>query len=508
MERKRSDRELEDLAAVEPLKPEDGDNKNSKTVGLKREMGLLAAVNIIIGVMIGSGIFVSPTAALKYSGSVGMCLVVWAVCGVISLIGALCFAELGTVVPRSGAEYAYLLESFGRLHKFWGPLPAFICAWIYVVVLRPAEIAVIVLTFSEYSIQPFSGILGLDHMSAENQDRVIKLIAFLGLGVITYINMVSVKLYVRINNIFGFCKVIACLIVIGGGIYELSIGNTKNLTSGFEGTKSNPGFIALAFYNGLWAYDGWSSVTTVTEEIKSPEKNIPRSIAIAVPIITCLYVFMNMAYLTVLSTDEMMSAPAVAVAFGNRVLGPFAFIIPLGVALATFGCALSIQFGVTRLCFVASREGHMLKPLSYIHVRRFTPGPAVALQGIIAFLFMLVGNIGELIEFASFLIWFFYGCATLALFVLRKTHAHVHRPYKVPIILPIITLAVSIFLSVMPMIADPSLKYLIAVAFILSGVAVYIPFVYYKKRPKIMSKFTFVTQMLFEVVPPENEPED
>lgn len=261
---------MEDVAAQEPLKgPEDG---KDKAVGLKREMGLLAAVNIIIGVMIGSGIFVSPTAALKYSGSVGMCLVVWSVCGVISLIGALCFAELGTVVPRSGADYAYLLESFGRLHKFWGPLPAFICSWIYVVVLRPAEVAVIVLTFSEYSIQPFANMLGLNEMNVEDQEMIIKLIAFLGLGIITYINMMSVKLYVHINNIFGFCKVIACLIVIGGGIYELSIGNTKNLTSGFQGTTTNPGFIALAFYNGLWAYDGWSSVTTVTEEIKAPEK--------------------------------------------------------------------------------------------------------------------------------------------------------------------------------------------------------------------------------------------
>lgn len=90
-------------------------------------------------------------------------------------------------------------------------------------------------------------------------------------GLITYINLVSVKLYVKINNIFGVCKVIACLIVIIGGIYELSIGNTANLSSGFKGTTTNPCFIALAFYNGLWAYDGWSAVTTITEEIKRPE---------------------------------------------------------------------------------------------------------------------------------------------------------------------------------------------------------------------------------------------
>lgn len=232
----------------------------------------MSAVNIIIGVMIGSGIFVSPTAALKYSGSVGLCLIVWTLCGFVSLLGALCFAELGTVVPRSGAEYAYLIETFKGLHKFWGPLPAFICSWVYVIVLRPAEVAVITLTFAEYSIQPFASYIGLDMMSHEDQSRIIKILSILTLAIITYINLVSVKLYMHINNIFSFCKVIACIIIIGGGLYELCIGKTDNLQNSFEGTTTNPGHLALAFYNGLWAYDGWSSVTTVTEEIKNPEK--------------------------------------------------------------------------------------------------------------------------------------------------------------------------------------------------------------------------------------------
>lgn len=109
-------------------------------------------------------------------------------------------------------------------------------------------------------------------------------------------------------------------------------------------------------------------------------RNILRAILIAVPVITALYVFMNLAYMTVLSPSEMISSPAVAVEFGRRILGPFAFLIPLGVSLATFGCALSIQFGVTRLCFVAGREGHFLEPMSYIHYEKMTPGPAVALQ--------------------------------------------------------------------------------------------------------------------------------
>lgn len=109
-----------------------------QNVGLKREMGLMAAINVIIGVMIGSGIFISPQAALQFSGSIGACLLIWIACGVISLLGALCFAELGTVVPRSGAEYAYLIEAFAKTDKFWGPLPSFVCAWVYVSQLNAA----------------------------------------------------------------------------------------------------------------------------------------------------------------------------------------------------------------------------------------------------------------------------------------------------------------------------------------------------------------------------------
>lgn len=162
-------------------------------------------------------------------------------------------------------------------------------------VLRPAEIAVIILTFSEYLIRPFHSMLNLETMSEQDKHRIVIIVSFLALGdkfstnilllfnywillyslagLITYINLVSVKLYVKINNIFGFCKVFACLIVIFVGIYEICIGNTGNLKGNvFEGTNLKFGPMALAFYNGLWSYDGWSSVTTITEEIKKPEK--------------------------------------------------------------------------------------------------------------------------------------------------------------------------------------------------------------------------------------------
>ncbi|CAB3248590.1 unnamed protein product [Arctia plantaginis] len=319
----------------------------------------------------------------------------------------------------------------------------------------------------------------------------------------TYINITSVKLFVKVQNIFGVCKVFACLVVIGGGIYEIARGNTGNLDKGFEGSNWNPGSIALALYSGLWAYDGWNSVTVVTEEIINPGTNVPLSISIAVPLITALYVFMNVAYMAVLNFSEMTSVPAVAVAFGARVLGPASFLIPLGVAVSTFGCAMSVQFGVTRVCYTAARGGHMLEALSYVNIKRMTPAPAVAFQALLTTLFIIVGNINTLIEFASWFLWFFYGLAMVALLVLRRTQATKPRPYKVPTVVPCFVVVVAIFLTVFPIVHNPSVKYLMAIGFIILGVSLYTVFVYYKKTPyTILRKLTFLTQVLFESVPP------
>jgi solute carrier family 7 (L-type amino acid transporter), member 9/15 len=144
----------------------------------------------------------------------------------------------------------------------------------------------------------------------------------------------------------------------------------------------------------------------------------------------------------------------------------------------------------------------MLEPFSYIHTERKTPIPSVILQGILSLFFLLAGNIEALIDFASFLIWFFYGCAFIALLVMRKTHSHLPRSYRVPTLLPYFMIFVSLFLVITPIASDPNFqKYLSALGFILSGFFVYIPFVYYKKRPKIVDKITFLIQTLFVVIP-------
>ncbi|XP_065569916.1 b(0,+)-type amino acid transporter 1-like isoform X12 [Artemia franciscana] len=494
-------------------------------VHLKRRVGLFSGVALIVGTMIGSGIFVSPSGLLYRSESVATCLIIWGACGALSMLGALCYCELGTLVPKSGAEYIYLLEAFkprpkkdnltfgGKLKDFFGPLPSFLFAWVTVLLLKPSSYAILTLSFSTYTLSPIFTYVGAcavdeEHKFLESIAR--KLLAAACIASITFINCYSVSLATKVQNIFTAAKLIAIFIIICGGIYMIALGNVSYLSTGFEPfdpslSPTTFSDIATAFYSGLWAYDGWNNLNYVTEELKNPFVNLPRAIIIGLPLVTGCYILVNVAYLAVLSPIEMINSPAVAVDWGFRVLGPVAFLIPLAVAMSTFGAANGSQFTAGRLSYVASREGHLVDILSYVHVRRLTPSPALLFNTLIALLMIIPGNIGSLIDFFSFTAWIFYGGCMAALILMRYTRPNAPRPYKVPIIMPIIVLIVSVYLVVAPIVEDPQIEYLYATMFILAGLIFYIPFIYYKVPVKCMGPVTAFLQYLLEVVPTKYE---
>ena len=158
---------------------------------------------------------------------------------------------------------------------------------------------------------------------------------------------------------------------------------------------------------------------------------MPLSIGIAIPMVTIIYVLVNISYLTVMSPSEMLVSDAVAVTFGNRILGPMAWLMPLSVAFSTFGAANGTIFAAGRLCYVASREGHLVDVLSFVHVKKMTPAPAVLFHAVVALGMVLSGSIEGLIDFFSFTVWIFYGASMLALIVLRYREPKLPRPYKV-----------------------------------------------------------------------------
>ncbi|XP_076321361.1 L-type amino acid transporter sobremesa isoform X1 [Tachypleus tridentatus] len=457
------------------------------SIGLKRRVGLMSGASLIVGTMIGSGIFVSPKGVLQRSGSIAMSLLVWTGCGLLSLLGALCYAELGTMITKSGAEYSYLLEAFG-------PIPAYLFSWVSVFVLKPSMLAIICLSFGEYVVSPLS-------VGCVPDPLLVKLVTILAIGIITFINCFSVQLATHIQNICTLAKLSAVAIIVIGGAVKLSQGHTQHLNKGFEGTTNSISDIATAFYSGLWAYDGWNNLNYVTEELVNPFVNLPRAISFGIPLVTVCYVLINISYLTVMSTTEVLASEAVAVTWASRVLGVMAFLMPLTIAISTFGAGNGTDFTTGRLTFVAAREGHLVGILSYVHIRRFTPSPALITNAILAMCMVIPGNIGSLIDFFSFTAWLFYGVTMAALVVLRWKKKNIARPYKVPLAVPFVVMVISAYLVLAPIIQQPQIEYMYALLFIVSGLIFYVPFVHYKLELRIMDKITVFLQLLLEVTP-------
>ncbi|KAG7468298.1 hypothetical protein MATL_G00141550 [Megalops atlanticus] len=462
-----------------------------KATVLQKDVGLISGICLIVGTMIGSGIFISPKAVLASTGAVGPCLCVWAACGVLSTLGALCYAELGTMITKSGGEYPYLMEAYGSVM-------AYLYSWTTIMVLKPSSFAIIALSFAEYAATPF-------YPGCTPPVVVMKCLAAASILLIVLVNCVSVKLASYVQNFFTAAKLFIIIVIVVAGIVMVAQGNTQNLTNTFEGASTSFGAIGLAFYNGLWAYDGWNQLNFITEELKDPYRNLPLAIIIGIPLVSVCYVLVNIAYFSVMTPTEVLQSPAVAVTFGDRVLYPMSWLVPLFVVFSTFGAANGSCFTAGRLTYVAGREGHMVKILSYISLKRYTPSPALIFNGILAIFYILPADINTLINYFSFAQWAFYGLTALALIVMRFTRKELNRPVKVPIVIAGLVVLVSCYLVLAPIIDKPELEYLYCTIFILSGMVFYFPFVHCKFSwtRKIMRPITMHLQLLMEVVPSE-----
>ncbi|XP_019731708.1 b(0,+)-type amino acid transporter 1 isoform X2 [Hippocampus comes] len=458
-------------------------------LNLKRDVGIIGAVSFIAGTMMGSGIFISPQYVLSTIGSPGASLIIWAACGLLAMLGGLCYAELGTVIPESGGEYIYMMRTAGRV-------VAFMFVFSFIIVMRPASATGIALSFAEYAVAPF-------FPSCSPPLLLVKCVAAGAIVVLAMVNCLSSRLATIIQVVSMVVKVLALTVIILGGVVMLFEKGTGNFENAFEGTNMHVRSFGIAFYQGLWSYDGWNTLNYLTEELKHPEVNLPRAVIIAISLVTGLYLLVNVSYLTVLTPKELISSNAVAVTWGNKVFGSWGWIMSLAAALSAFGSLNGTFFSGGRVCFVAAREGHMPDILSMAHVHRLTPSPALIFTTVVSLLVLIPGDFQSIVNFFSFTAWFFYAITLAGLIYLKIKKPELPRPYKVPIILPILVLIAAVFLVLAPIIDDPQIEYLYVTLFIFSGVLIYIPFIHYKLCPSLLTKLTIFLQLFLQVAPAE-----
>ncbi|XP_076238253.1 solute carrier family 7 member genderblind [Calliopsis andreniformis] len=461
-------------------------NGSIEKIQMKKQLGLLEGVAIILGIICGSGIFISPKGVITEVGSVGVSLIVWVLCGLLSMIGALCYAELGTCIPRSGGDYAYIYEAFGAL-------PSFLYLWAANLIFVPTTNAIMGLTFAQYVLQPF-------FPNCSIPDDGIRLLAAVTICLLTFANCYDVKETSKMQNIFMFTKVGALIIIVITGLVWLMLGHTENFDNAFENTITDPGKIAVAFYSGIFSYSGWNYLNFMTEELKDPYVNLPRAIYVSLPLVTLIYVLANVAYLSVLTPTAMIASNAIAVTFGDQVLGIMAWIIPVMVAISAFG-GLSVHIMTSsRMCFVGARNGHFPSMLSHINVSKFTPTPALVFLCLLSLIMLCTSDIFVLITYCSIVESFFIMLSVAGILWLRYKQPDMNRPIKVPLWIPITFVAICAFLVFVPCYERPY-EVGMGTLITLSGVPAYFVGVKWKNKPMWFQqtnlKLTYIVQKLF-----------
>lgn len=429
---------------------------NGNQTALRRELTLFDAAAIIIGIMIGSGIFFIPTYVFGRAGAPGLALLVWVVAGAVSILSGLCYAELGAALPQAGGEYVYLKKAFG-------PLWAFLNTWTGFLIGGPGSIAALAVAFATYT----SFFLPMSALG-------IKLLGIVTVIFLTAINIIGVRQGALVQRIFTVAKIIPILAIAVVGLVRGQVGDFSPLLPA-AGTGSMVSAFGLAMIAALWAFTGWANVNSVAEEMKNPTRDLPRAMILGVGGVTLLYLLFNVALLKVMPMADVVATQTPAAAAATSLFGSIGgAVIAGGALISIFGSTNGCVLAFPRNYFAMSRDGLFFKSLAQINPRYGTPVVSLLASAALSIVLIMSGSFSQLTNLVVFSGMIFSTMVVASLFVLRRTMPTLHRPYRVwgyPVV-PILVLALNAWLLVNSLLEDPRTS-LIGLVVPVLGIPVY-----------------------------------
>ncbi|WP_101773587.1 APC family permease [Peptostreptococcus faecalis] len=442
-------------------------SNNSK--GLEKNLGFFSALTLVIGLVIGSGVFFKPHAIYTITeGAAGIGILIWVLGGILSMLGALTAAEISAAIPKTGGMVEWVRAGFGDVL-------AFLVGWCQTIVFFPATIAAIAVIFSHTAV----GMMGIDMKFS--MPLTLATIIFLSV-----VNSISVKAGNAMQVISGVVKLIPlAVIIVAGLIYGPKVGNGAANLSPFVNEGANvTSIIAGGVLATLFAYQGWIDGGAIAGEMKNPGKDLPKALILGLIVIIFVYVVINVAYLFVLPADVMMKSEAPAADVANALLGSFGgTLVTIGILISAFGCVGANLFSASRQPYALAQTKSL--PFSEIlgsTTKNGTPAASTVLVTVISCIFALSGKFDFLTNIAVTTIWIFYILTFISVMLLRKRQPELERPYKVPFypVVPILAILGGLFVVINQIVTNPD-QSLIGIGVTLLGLPIY-----YARRSKMI----------------------
>jgi basic amino acid/polyamine antiporter, APA family len=392
---------------------------------LARDLGVSHATAVVVGTIIGSGIFLVPAEMMQAVGSAKLVYLAWVVGGVLSFFGALTYAELGALKPQAGGEYVYVRDAYG-------PLAGFLYGWTWFVIAKPASIATITTGLVRIlETFPLFAFFANNAITSPLAITYGQLVAILATVLISLLNYLGIKRAGEFQLVFTLLKVAIIVGIVGIG-FSYSAGSWSHFAGGYAGAKGGIAGFMAALVAALCAYDGWNDLNMVAGEIRQPERTIPIALIAGVATVGALYVMVNAAVQFVLPAGVIAASPRPASDAIGLVLGGLgASIVAAGMAVSMLVTLNGTIMSGARVPFAMARDRYFFSALAEVHPRFHTPSISIAVQAVLSILLLLLGgNFRQLFSLAIFSEWLFYMIAGSTIFVFRRRDPALPRPYR------------------------------------------------------------------------------